>query len=97
MTGASLWLAERIQEKTKVDSRNIILSSILRGGTPTAFDRILGLKFGLKAVELAAEKQYGMMVCLKSTEVSAIPIESVAGQIKTVPESIYRESMLFFQ
>lgn len=95
LTGASLWLAECIQEKTKVDSRGVILSSILRGGAPTAFDRTLGLKFGLKAVELADEKQFGMMVCLKSTEVSAIPIESVAGQIKTVPESLYRESMLF--
>jgi 6-phosphofructokinase 1 len=75
----------------------VVLSSILRGGSPTAFDRTLGLKFGAKAMELADERQFGMMVSLQSTEINAIPMEDVAGKIRTVPESLYRESMLFMK
>jgi len=97
LTGASQWLATKIQESSKIDTRPVVLSSILRGGSPTAFDRTLGLKFGAKAMELADERQFGMMVSLQSTEITAIPMEDVAGKIRTVPESLYRESMLFMK
>ncbi len=95
VSGASDWLASQIQKKTKVDTRSVILSSILRGGSPTNYDRMLGLRFGVKAVELVAARKFGMMASLQSADITAVLLKNVAGKLKKVPVSLYKGMKLF--
>jgi phosphofructokinase-like protein len=82
--GISNQLAAQIEGVTSLETRVTILGHILRGGSPTAFDRILASRFGSMAVHLAAEKKYGNMVNLKSGEIDMVPIEKVAGKVRRV-------------
>ncbi|MBN1900058.1 ATP-dependent 6-phosphofructokinase [Candidatus Sumerlaeota bacterium] len=95
ISGASEWLANQIRKKTGVDTRSVVLSAILRSGSPTNYDRILGLRFGEKAMASAIEGKFGTMVSLKGTEIVSIPLKQAAGKIRTVPASLYKESRFF--
>jgi len=83
--GVSTVLAEQIAARTHLETRATILGHIQRGGTPVAFDRVLATRFGFKAVELIAESQWNQMVVLQEGRTGSVPIESVAGQQRTVP------------
>ncbi len=83
--GVSTVLAEQIAARTHLETRATILGHVQRGGPPVAFDRVLATRFGFKAVELVAEGQCNQMVVLRRGETEAVPIESVAGQQRTVP------------
>jgi ATP-dependent phosphofructokinase / diphosphate-dependent phosphofructokinase len=61
-----------------------VLGHIQRGGTPTAFDRILATRFGVAAVDLIAEGGFGKMVCLRNARIEAVDITEAIGQLKTV-------------
>ncbi len=82
--GISNQLAAQIEGITTLETRVTILGHLLRGGTPTAYDRILASRFGIEAVRLAAEKKYGRMVALKGSEIDSVPIQEVAGRIRKV-------------
>jgi 6-phosphofructokinase 1 len=82
--GVSNQLADQIEEEISIQARVTILGHLLRGGTPTAFDRILASRFGIKAVHLARDRQFGSMVALKGSEISSVPISEVAGKIRKV-------------
>jgi 6-phosphofructokinase 1 len=84
--GVSVVLAEQLAERTGLETRATILGHVQRGGTPVAFDRVLATRFGFKAVELIAEGRWGEMVVLRSGETATVPIQSVAGQQRTVPK-----------
>ena len=77
-------LAEEIEKRTGLESRVTVLGHLLRGGTPTAFDRVLATRYGAKAVELAVEGKFGLMVCLHGQKISSIPIEEAVSQLKLV-------------
>ncbi len=77
-------LAKAIEEKTKVETRHVVLGHIQRGGSPTAFDRILGVRFGLKAVDLVLEGKFGYMVSLQGLHIVGVPIEKATGKLKTL-------------
>jgi len=68
-------LALEIEKRTGYETRVSVLGHIQRGGTPTAFDRILGTRFGVKAVELAQMKKFGRMVALSGNKIIDVPIE----------------------
>lgn len=89
-------LARLIQEKTGYETRVTVLGHIQRGGSPTAFDRILGTRYGIKAVELIMEEKFGYVVCLKGNKIEEAPLENVLGKIKPVDEEIYRIAETFF-
>ncbi len=89
-------LARLIQEKTGYETRVTVLGHIQRGGSPTAFDRILGTRYGIRAVELIMEGKYGYVVCLKGNRIEEAPLENVLGKIKPVDEEIYRIAETFF-
>jgi len=78
------WFAGMIAKKLGVDVRHIILGHLQRGGTPTTYDRMLGTRFGMHAVELAAEKKFGQMVALQGTTIVNVPIKDAIGKQKFV-------------
>ena len=65
------------------------MGHIQRGGSPTAFDRVLGLRFGVKAVELILDGNFGKMTSLQGTEIIGAPLAQAVGTLKTVPEKMY--------
>ncbi|MBI4466943.1 MAG: 6-phosphofructokinase [Acidobacteria bacterium] len=77
-------LAHSIREYTGKDVRVTVLGHVQRGGTPTAFDRLLGLRFGVHAADLIARGQFGRMVCLRGGEIQSCPIEEAIGVYKIV-------------
>lgn len=84
---ACSYIARRIEEMTGLETRETILGYLQRGGTPSHSDRILATRFGTFAAELIAKEKYGRMVALKDNNITSIPLEETAGQIKTVPVS----------
>ncbi|MGE0434767.1 MAG: 6-phosphofructokinase [Planctomycetota bacterium] len=94
--GVGQYVADQIEERLGVDCRCAVLGHIQRGGTPTARDRYLGLQFGSAAYEAAKNKQFGIMVGLRGTEIVPVPLAEVASKLKTVPEELYRKAAVFF-
>jgi len=78
-------IGRKITEETGLETRVVVLGHILRGGSPTAYDRVLSTRFGAKALELAAEGKFGHMVSLRGTEIIAVPIKEAIRGIRTVP------------
>ncbi|MEN3013657.1 MAG: ATP-dependent 6-phosphofructokinase [Endomicrobiia bacterium] len=77
-------VAEVIEKNTGIETRVAVIGHIQRGGAPTLFDRILGLRVGVKAVELVLEGRFGYMVALKGNEVVPVSLEEATGKLKTV-------------
>ncbi|MDD5355054.1 MAG: ATP-dependent 6-phosphofructokinase [Candidatus Omnitrophica bacterium] len=94
--GIGQLLAEKIEEKTGFETRVTVLGHIQRGGSPTAFDRILGTRFGIKAVDLVLNKKFGRMASLSGNKVIDVPLESGVAKIKTVDMELYDIAKEFF-
>ncbi len=78
-------LAAQIQERTGRETRSLVLGHLQRGGEPIAYDKILALRFGAAAVELAEQGQFGCMVALHPPNVSAVPIKEAIAKLNLVP------------
>ena len=78
-------LAAQIGERTGHETRSLVLGHLQRGGEPTAYDKILALRFGAAAVQLIEEGHFGCMVSLDPPEVKAVPLAEAVARIKTVP------------
>jgi len=89
-------LARKIEEMTNFETRVTVLGHIQRGGSATAFDRVLGTRFGEKAVQLVKQKKFGQMVALKANEIISVPIEVAVGKLKTVDAGFYEMAKTFF-
>lgn len=83
---AAEYIAQEIEYETGFETRETVLGYIQRGGSPTAFDRNLATRMGGHATELIANGQFGRMVTLQGANISSIPLEEVAGKLKTVNE-----------
>jgi phosphofructokinase-like protein len=94
--GISEPIAAEIQRRTGFQTRVTILGHVQRGGTPVAFDRVLGTRFGLAAVDLASAGGWGRMVSRRAQEVEDVPISEALGPRKVVPLELYREAEVFF-
>ena len=92
--GASL--AMRIEERTGYEARYSVLGHIQRGGSPTAFDRFLGSRFGVAAVDLVARGGFGRMVAVHGVEVTDVSLEEAVGTMKTVGPELYEMARVFF-
>ena len=79
--GVGIWLADQIAERTGAESRAVVLGHIQRGGTPTAYDRVLATRFGLQAVDAVHEGNSGVMVALRGTDTqdNGLALPSVLG------------------
>ncbi len=89
-------LAQEIEKRTKFETRVTVLGHIQRGGTPTAFDRFLATRFGVKAMDLVLAGKFGYMASLRGTEVTEEPIEKAVGTLKTVDMKLYELAKTFF-
>jgi 6-phosphofructokinase 1 len=88
-------LAKLIEDRTGMNTRATVLGHIIRGGSPTAFDRLLGTKLGVKAGELVVEHKYGYMVALQGTAIVPVPLEKALSTQKRVDEEYYNTATLF--
>ena len=89
-------IGQEIEKRTGYETRVSVLGHIQRGGTPTAFDRILGTRFGVKAVELVKNKKFGKMVSLTGNKIIDVPIEEAVSALKTVDMDLYEIAKVFF-
>ena len=67
-----------------------------RGGSPSAFDRVLATRFGLRAMQLVHEKTFGRMVALDGTRIVDIPLADIVGKVRTLDDERYRDAEVFF-
>ncbi len=89
-------LGKIIEEKTGYETRVTVLGHIQRGGSPTAFDRVLGTRYGIKAYELVKGKKFGRMASLKGNEIVDVPLEDATREIKTLDLKLYDIAKIFF-
>jgi 6-phosphofructokinase 1 len=94
--GIGEWLAGQIEAHTGKEARTIVLGHIQRGGTPSAFDRVLATRFGLHAIDAANDKDWGKMVALRATDIIRVPFAEATSELKLVQPSRYAEAEVFF-
>ena len=87
---------EMIEKETGFESRCTVLGHVQRGGTPTAFDRILSTRFGFAAIDLIHKGEFGKIVALKGNEIKSIELKEVMGRFKLVDDYWYNLSKVFF-
>ncbi len=90
-------LADIIKEKADLDTRVVVLGHLQRGGAPVAFDRILGVRFGIAAARLVLDGDFGKMVALRGNSIVAVPLEEAVSRTKTVDMDIYRVAEEYFR
>ncbi|MGW4639758.1 6-phosphofructokinase [Sphaerisporangium sp. NPDC004334] len=89
-------LAREIEKRTGKEARTTVLGHVQRGGTPSAFDRVLATRFGLQAIDAAHEGDFGKMVALRGTDIVRVGLDAATSELKTVPVSRYEEAEVFF-
>jgi len=94
--GVGYYIGKEIEEQTGIETRVVILGHIQRGGSPTAFDRILATRYGVAAMDLVHKGKFGYMVALKGNKIVAVPLKDVAGKQKTVDLKLYNIAKIFF-
>jgi 6-phosphofructokinase 1 len=94
--GIGAWLAPQIEAQTGFETRVVVLGHLLRGGTPTAFDRLLATRFGLAAIDAVHEGDFGVMVALQGTDIVRLSIADAVRVLKTVPPDRMAEAEVFF-
>lgn len=89
-------IAPLIEQITGVETRATILGHIQRGGSPSAFDRVLATRLGLHAADAIVEGDWGQMVAMKGTDIVRVPFEEALGELNTVPRYRYDEAAALF-
>jgi len=89
-------LAKIIQKETGIETRSVVLGHLQRGGSPSALDRYIGLRFGVKAVELVEQGDFGKMVALRGNDFIPITIKEAVSVNRTVEPELYEIAKLFF-
>jgi 6-phosphofructokinase 1 len=95
-TGVAQQLAIEIEKRIKKEVRTTVLGHVQRGGTPTAYDRVLATRFGVNAADAAHSGEYGMMVSLRGQDIGRVALADAVRQLKLVPQSRYDDAAEFF-
>ncbi len=95
-SGIGEFVSKKIENQTGYDTRVSVLGHIQRGGTPTAYDRVIGTRFGIKAVELVKEEKFGEMVSLRDNKLQSVSMEKAIKKRKTIDLDLYETSSVFF-
>jgi phosphofructokinase-like protein len=82
-------LAARIESREQVEVRSVVLGHLQRGGPPSAYDRVLATRFGVRAADLVDQREFGVMVALSGTSLVSVPLAEATGRLKQVPASFY--------
>jgi ATP-dependent phosphofructokinase / diphosphate-dependent phosphofructokinase len=94
--GAGQQLADEIERRTGKEARVAVLGHIQRGGTPTAFDRVLATRLGVQAIRAIADGAFGSMVALHGTDIVRTPLADATSVPKRVSPERYAEAEVFF-
>ena len=94
--GVGIYLGKEIEKRISTETRVVILGHIQRGGTPTAFDRVLGTRFGLAAVDFLHEGRFGCLVGIQGTLIVPVALEKIIGKRKIVSPDLYEIASVFF-
>ena len=89
-------LAKQIEKRTGFETRAVVLGHTQRGGTPTAYDRVLATRYGVAAIDLIKEKKFGQMVALRGNQIVSVPLKDAVTKLKTVDEDLYNIAKVFF-
>jgi phosphofructokinase-like protein len=89
-------LAREIEARTGFETRVTTLGHIQRGGSPTAHDRVLATRYGLKAADMVDAGAWGQMAALRGDRIEAVPLSDAVAQLKTVPDELYEQASAFF-
>lgn len=89
-------LAEEIEKRTGFETRATVLGHIQRGGSPSAYDRVLATRFGVFAAELVEKGKFGYMAALKGNDIVAVSLEEAVGELKTIDMELYKVAETFF-
>ena len=95
--GIGVQLSNIICERTGLEVRHAVIGHMQRGGIPTVFDRILGLRSGITAVNLIKENKFGYMAALKGNEVVGVPLEEAVSKLKIVDKKWWELAKIFFK
>jgi len=94
--GVGYFLGKEIEKCTGIETRVVVLGHLQRGGSPTAFDRILATRFGIAAIDLVHEGKFGRMVTIQGNKIVSVPLKDVVGKRKTVDLKLYEIANVFF-
>ncbi len=95
--GVGYYLGKEIEKKCEdIETRVVVLGHLQRGGSPTAFDRILAIRYGISAIDLVHEGKFGRMVALQGNRFVSVPLKDVIGKRKTVDLKLYNIAKVFF-
>jgi phosphofructokinase-like protein len=94
--GIAVELEREIEQRTGFESRMTILGHVQRGGTPLAYDRVLGTRFGVAAVDAVTEGKFGMMAALRGTKIELVPLDEALAEPKLLDPELYETAEVFF-
>ncbi|MCU1457590.1 MAG: phosphofructokinase [Actinomycetia bacterium] len=94
--GISTFLQGEIEARTGWETRVANLGHILRGGTPSAYDRVLATRFGVEAIDAVLDCDFGTMVALRGTDIVRVPIAEAVGELKTIDRKLFEVAEVFF-
>ena len=94
--GIGVMLEREIEERTGFETRVTILGHIQRGGTPTAYDRVLATRFGIAAIDAVSDGDFGKMVALQGPRIVRVPIGDAVGELKTLDAELFETAEVFF-
>ena len=94
--GISNVIAKEIESRTGFETRVTVLGHVQRGGSPNPFDRVLGTRLGIAAIDAAQNKEYGKMVALQNGSIVTIPLEEAVGSLKLVSPEFWDAAKNFF-
>jgi 6-phosphofructokinase 1 len=89
-------IAGVIEKRLKIETRHVTLGHLQRGGAPSAYDRVLATRFGIKAGELVLEGLFGQMAALKGNDIAAVPLSDAVSAAKRLEMRYYEEARNFF-
>ena len=89
-------LAREIRQRTGFDTRVTVLGYVQRGGTPTAFDRVLATRFGIAAIDAVHDGAFGQMVALRNAKIVRVPLAEAVGSLKTVDPDLLAVAEVFY-
>jgi len=94
--GIGQLLAVEIEKRTDYETRTTVLGHTQRGGSPSAFDRVLATRFGVAAIDLVHKENFGRMVALRGNKIVDVPLEEAVAQLRTVDKDFYEIAKVFF-
>jgi 6-phosphofructokinase 1 len=94
--GIAAWLEREVEDRTGYETRMVVLGHVQRGGTPTAYDRVLATRYGVEAIDAISRGESGVMVSLSGTEIGTVPLADALAEPKLLDPALYETAEVFF-